>query len=124
MGFRTGAYATVWEIRQGNGNYAEARLSISKKNKETDSYETDFSGYVRLVGEAYQKAGNITERDRIRIDACDVTTYYKKDKNVTYTNFVIFDFERVGGSSESFTSGNDYETSYGYNEITDDDLPF
>lgn len=124
MGFRTGAYATIWEVKQGNGNFAEVRLSTSRKNKETDSYETDFSGYVRFVGDAYQKAGSLVERDRIKINACDVTTYYQKDKKVTYTNFVVFDFEKVGGSSESLDSKNDYETASGYNEITDEDLPF
>ena len=34
MGFRTDAYATVWEV-QNKGNYHEARITIQRKNKST-----------------------------------------------------------------------------------------
>ena len=35
MGFRIGAYATVWEIKDGSGNWTDVKLSISKKNRYT-----------------------------------------------------------------------------------------
>ena len=64
MGFRTDAYATVWEI-QNKGNYHEARINIQKKNKSTGEYEQDFSGFVRMIGTAHTLADDIQPRDRI-----------------------------------------------------------
>lgn len=101
MGFRTGAYAVVWETKKGNGNFTDARISISKKNRQTEQYETDFSGFVRLVGGAHQKATSLTEKDRIKLGDCEVTNRYDKEKKVTYTNFAVFDFEMANGGQQS-----------------------
>ena len=95
MGFRKDSYATAWEVKKGNGNYTDVRLSTSRKNKQTDAYETDFSGFVRFVGTAHQNAGNLKERDRIKIGDCEVTNSYNKEKNVTYTNYAVFSFENA-----------------------------
>ena len=51
MGFRDGAYATVWEITD-EGKYASVRLSISRKDKQSGEYKTDFNSIVRFVGDA------------------------------------------------------------------------
>lgn len=99
MGFRNGAYATIWEVKQGKGNYTDVRLSISKKNKQTDQYETDFSGFVRFIGTAHQNAGSLKEKDRIKIGDCEVTNSYSKEKNVTYTNYAVFSFENASGGN-------------------------
>ena len=40
-------------------------MSTSRKNKETDTYEQDFSGYVMMLGHAHAKAQKLRERDRI-----------------------------------------------------------
>lgn len=123
MGFRTGAYATVWETKQGNGNYTDARISISKKDRRTDQYVTDFSGFVRLVGTAHQNAATLKERDRIKIGDCEVTNSYNKEKNVTYTNYAIFSYEDVnGGNANTASNGQgDFSTMAPPDE---DDLPF
>lgn len=124
MGFRTGAYAKVWEIKQGNGNYTDARISTSKKDRGTDKYVTDFSGYVRLVGEAHQGASSLQEKDRIRIGNCDVTNSYDKEKKVTYTNYAIFDFENVSGNTDSAAMPAKNATKATAADTEDDDLPF
>ena len=121
MGFRTRAYATVWETKKGNGNYTDARISISKKDKRTDQYVTDFSGFVRLVGAAHQSAGNLKERDRIKIGDCEVTNSYNKEKNTTYTNYAIFNYEDASGNGSNQNSANDFATMAPPDE---DDLPF
>lgn len=100
MGFRTGAYATVWEVKQGKGNYSDVRMSTSKKNKQTDQYETDFSGFVRFIGTAHQNASNLKERDRIKIGDCEVTNHYDKEKKITYTNYAVFSFENANNGGE------------------------
>lgn len=99
MGFRNGAYATVWEVRkEEDRNYSSARISISRKNKDTQEYETEFSAWVRMIGQANDLAQNLEERARIKIGECDVRNSYDKEKNVTYTNYAVFSIEMADGS--------------------------
>ena len=81
MGFRKDGFATVWEVKTGKGNYSDVRISTSKKNKQTDQYETDFSGFVRFAGDAHKNASGLKEKDRIKLGDCDVTNSYNKEKN-------------------------------------------
>lgn len=92
MGFRQGAYATVWEV-SNKGNISSVRLSVSKKDKETGEYSTEFSGFCTFIGDAHKKAANLKERDKIKITECDVSTYYDKKTQKNYTNFKVFKFE-------------------------------
>ena len=128
MGFRNGAWATVWEVKNGAGNYTDVRLSTSKKNKQTDQYETDFSGFVRLVGEAHTNAAALHEKSRIKIGDCDVTNRYSKEKQETYTNFVVFSFENMTENGQN-TQKNDQkpESNASFMDIPnglDSELPF
>ena len=94
MGFRKDAFATVWSVEPVSDTMTRARISISRKNKQTGEYETDFSGYVSFVGSATaQKAAGLHEKDRIKLGDTDVTNRYDKEKNVTYTNCKVFSFE-------------------------------
>ena len=130
MGFRTGAYATIWQVKQGKGNYTDVRLSISKKNRQTNEYEQDFSGFVRFIGTAHQRANSLKERDRIRIGDCEVTNSYDKEKNVTYTNFAVFSFEDANGGTNTNQNSQDSPNpqSDGFmnipDGIDDSELPF
>ena len=38
MGFRTGAFAKVWEVTPMSDTSTKLRMSISRKNKKTDEY--------------------------------------------------------------------------------------
>lgn len=101
MGFGKGNFGTVWKT-ENKGKYTVAEMSTSKKNKETDKYETDWSNkFVRLVGTAHDQAKNFGERENVKIGSCEVTNKYDKEKNVTYTNYVIFGFEEKDGGSSS-----------------------
>lgn len=99
MGFREGAFATVWEITDERDNFAKIRISTSRKDKKTDEYVTDFSGFVSLVGDAFKNLDVIAreleenERCRIKIGACDVSNRYDKDKEREFVNFTMFSFE-------------------------------
>lgn len=123
MGFRNNAYATVWECRPGKGNYIEARISTSKKNKMTDQYETDFSGWVRLVGRA-SDLGMLAEKSRIKIIECDVTNNYSKEKQTTYWNPVIFDAELVEGSNTSAPTSRPSDDFMSIPDDIDEQIPF
>lgn len=125
MGFGKGNFCTVWKT-ENKGKYTVAEMSTSKKNKETDKYETDWSNkFVRLVGTAHEQAKNFGERENLKIGSCDVTNKYDKEKNITYTNYVIFGFEDVKGNNSKSTPK---ETKGdGYMNIPDgleEELPF
>lgn len=97
MGFRKDSYATVWETKN-KGNYHEARITISRKDKVSDKYIQDFNGWVRMIGTAHTLANDLNPEDRIKLGNIDVTNNYNKETKVTYTNFLIFSFEKQDGS--------------------------
>lgn len=126
MGFRNGVYATVWEVKPGNGNYSDVRISISKKSRQTGEYETDFSGFVRFIGSAHENAAVLDERARIKIGECDVTNRYDKEKRQTYTNYAVFSFESVDGNGSGPNTQVDTDSD-GFMSVPDnidEDLPF
>jgi len=94
MGFRQGAYATVWEVEALSDVNTKGRISISRKNKQTGEYETDFSGFVNFIGTAAaKKAACLKEKDRIKLGDVDLTTKYDAEKKITYYNPKIFSFD-------------------------------
>lgn len=133
MGFREGAFATVWQVEQKNDRWTKLRINISRKNKDTDEYEQDFSGWVDVFGTAAAgKAAKLKEKDRIKLGGVDVTNSYDKEKKVTYWNPKVFDFEMAdsagggsGGHSSAGSSRRRTQEEYeGENEADDDGLPF
>lgn len=101
MGFRNGSFATVWSVEPGRGNFSNVRLTISRKNRETDQYEDEFSGYCMFIGEARVKAEHLKERDRIKLGDVDVTRRYDKEKNKEYYTFKVFSFDAADAAGNS-----------------------
>ncbi len=99
MGFRTGSFATVWSVEPGRGNFSNVRLTISRKNRETDQYEDEFSGFCMFIGEARAKAEHLKERDRIKLGDVDVTRRYDKEKSKEYYTFKVFSFEMADSAN-------------------------
>lgn len=128
MGFGTEKFAHIWKL-ENKGNYHVAEMSTSKKNKETEQYETDWANkFVRLVGTAHQQADSLDISKNVKIGACEVTNKYDKEKNTTYTNYVIFGFEDVNnGSSQPSRPTPSNASSDGFMNIPDgidEELPF
>lgn len=99
MGFKTGAYAKIWQVTPRSETVTELRISTSRKNKDSGEYEQDFGGYVRCVGTACAaKAASLAEGDKIRIGDVEVTRRYDKEAQKEYTNFTVFSFEKDDGS--------------------------
>lgn len=125
MGFKQDAYAKVWKI-ENKGNYHVGQISTSKKNKQTDQYETDFnSNFVRFIGTAHSMAAKLSDGDRIKIGSCEVTNKYDKEKNTTYTNYMVYSFEVEGGKPQNNQS--DQKVKDGFMNIPDgldEELPF
>lgn len=90
---------TVWSVEPGrSGNTTKVRLSASRKNKKTDEYEQDFSGFCTFIGKAHENASALRERDRIKVLECDVSTTYDREKKAEYITYKVFDFEMADGS--------------------------
>lgn len=125
MGFRTGAFAKVWEVKPISDTNVKLRLSVSRKNKQTGEYEQDFSGFVNAVGTAAaKKASGLKEGDRIKIGDVDVTTKYDAEKKTTYTNFKMFSFDLDGGAPTAKPANTEPQPSVDSGEVDDARLPF
>ena len=127
MGFGTGKFAHIWKL-ENKGNYHVAQMSTSKKNKETNQYETDWqNNFVRLVGTAHTQADKLDITKNVKIGACEVTNKYDKEKNTTYTNYVIFGFEDEDSSNQSNPNTKPAKKDDGFMNIPDgidEELPF
>ena len=125
MGFRTGAFARIWEVKPFSDTSVKLRLSVSRKNKQTGEYEQDFSGFVNAVGTAAaKKAACLKEGDRIKLGDVDVTTKYDGEKKVTYTNFKLFSFELDDDSPATKSNNTEPQPSVDSGEVDDARLPF
>lgn len=125
MGFRTGAYAKVWEVTPMSDTSTKIRMSVSRKNKQTGEYEQDFSGFVLCIGTAAARnALNLHEGSRIKIGDCDVTTKYDAQKKITYTNYKMFSFENADDSESTPTSTTAPQPTVDEGEVDDSRLPF
>lgn len=89
MGLKVGCIATVWQV-EPKGKYTRVRFSTSKKNKDTNTYETDWSGFANFVGQANTEVAKLKEKDRIKVEEFEVTTKYDAEKKVAYTNYSVF----------------------------------
>ena len=91
--FSVGSWAKIWDIKEIKDKYSEVRISTSIKNKNTNEYEQDFGGYVRMVGQAHQQLQYLSNGDRFKIVRCGVTNKYNKETKQTYTNYVVFEMD-------------------------------
>lgn len=104
MGFRNGAYATVWEVRPTKSpKVSIARISISKKKGQGDGYDDVFSHWIKFAGKAKEVADTITGMTRVKIDGCDVEAKWNAEKGVCDYDFVVFECERVDGATSGAT---------------------
>lgn len=125
MGFRTGAYANVWEVTPMSDTSTKIRVSVSCKNKQTGEYKQDFSGFVLCIGTAAARnAAKLKEGARIKIGDCDVTTKYDAQKKITYTNFKLFSFEDADGNNSSAPDSADPQPQVDEGEVDENRLPF
>lgn len=126
IGFRSNAYAKIWEIQPISNTLTKLRISISRKKRGTDEYEQDFGGYVACIGTAAaDKASRLSVGDTIKLGDVDVSNTYNKEKKVTYTDFKVFSFE-LGDAKEKSEEAT--EADSGEVEAPDEDygdrLPF
>lgn len=122
MGFRSGAFCKVWSVEKVSDVNTKLRISISRKNKKTDLYEQEFSGFVSVVGEASaQAAARLTEGARIKLGDVDVKTKYDGVRKMVFYNFFVFSFENM--DDEPAAPKKKRDVSEGYDE-DEKELPF
>lgn len=127
MGFKTNSYAVLWEVEPKSDVNTKGRISISRKNKQTGEYDTDFSGFVNFLGTAAaKKAAGLKPKDRIKLGDVDVNTRYVKEKNTTYYNFNIFSFETSDefGNSNNNNFSTEPQPKVDDGDYTESRLPF
>lgn len=118
MGFRTGAYASVFSVKRGAGNFYDVNLTTSHKDRNSGNYVRDFGAYVRFVGDAANVVAKFNGKNskdnggrplaRIKLGDIDTTNTYNAAKNITYTNHVVFSCEEVDGTS---TGGSNFSNN-------------
>ena len=129
-----GTLATFWKVQRvaDNGKTCDVQISVSKKNKQSGEYETDFSGFVKFCGENLVKfAQSLQEKDKIDIDSFELTNKYDKEKKVTYYNVSVFaakkhEWDNSNGSGNapqrpSSSGGDGFMT---VPDAIDEELPF
>ena len=109
MGFRTGAYASVFSVEKGRGNYYDVNIATSRKDKNTGNYNTDFRGFVRFAGDAakgIERLNGMTSKNngnrpiaRVRLGDVDTTNSYSPENGKTYTHYAVFTFEYADDSN-------------------------
>ena len=127
MGFRNGSFAKVWEVKPVTDKKTDLRISISYKDKQTDKYVDDFSGFVSCCGSVpASKAARLKVGDRIKLGDVDVSRVYNKEKNTNFEYFKVFSFdtldEKSGSSLGSMTAA--VEEGIDGDIEPDDRLPF
>lgn len=109
MAFQNGAYAKIWEFTD-KGKYGIVNLSTSKKNKDTNNYETDFQHkFVTVAGQAYEfvKSASVPSNGlSVKIGNCATSNKYDANKKITYWNCAVFSFEDASGGNGGSGSTN------------------
>lgn len=123
--FCDGCKAKIWKIQRCEERYADVQVSTSSKNKQSGEWETDFSGFCRILGKdmtdkirgtAIPKGGLKVELNRVA-----VKQNYNKEKKQAFTEFIIWDFEFADAPKEPIVNDD------GFMDIPDgveEDMPF
>ena len=124
MGFHTDGYATVWSVEKKSDTMTVARITTSRKDKATDQYKQDFSGFVAFVGRDNAAAAlTLHEKDRIKLGNTDVSSKYDKENKKEFINYTCFGFELMSSKNADAQSQPQKEVDDG-EVISDDDTPF
>lgn len=120
--FANNSYVTIWDIKKVEPNYIDAQISTSRKVNGT--YEQDFGGIVRFVGEAKTVVENKKPKDRVKILECGVSNKYNKEKKTTYWNLVVFKCEDANNNNTSQPAKKQETAESNDMDMMNSDLPF
>lgn len=117
MSLRSGAYATIWEVRNNNGTVS-VNLSTSRKDKTTGHYVTDWSGWMTVYADQDAML-QLPRKTRIIIGDFAVSNRYDKETHQTNTHYSLFGYRLAD------TTPRDAAPAMAATSVTtDEDLPF
>ncbi|MGL5797900.1 MAG: hypothetical protein ACRCYT_06795 [Cetobacterium sp.] len=90
----TGKFVKVWKIKEVKEKYTVVDLGTSDKQQDGTYKNSNWFG-VKFVGKAHGKEIG----DKINILSGKMEAVYSKEKNTTYYNIVVFDFENLEGNA-------------------------
>lgn len=74
---------------ENKGNFVTASLRTSKKNKQTDEWESEWFN-AKFVGHCKDRASRLVDKDKITIEKSVLEN--RKYQEKTYLSIVIFEF--------------------------------
>ena len=125
MGFRNNAIATVWKIKEPTSDkYRDIQITIGRKNKQTGTYDNDFSGYVRFIGDALKRIDGIKVKDRIKLKSVDSARKYDPERKIEFTTYIVFDWDYADKKeANSFIGGcSSTRSEYLFTDLPNDEF--
>jgi len=125
LNIEKGQRVTVWSV-EDKGTYSLVSMSSSRKDKKSGEYKNTSWSFVRFVGEAHKKAGELKEKDRIELHGAILSReeYEDEDGNRAWPKnpqFVVFNWQYPDNADAS--GGYDAPPKVQV-EPDDDELPF
>ena len=118
------ALVTVWKV-EDKGKYSIVSLSSGRKDKKTEKYVNSNWTFVRFVGEAHEKAQELKEKDRIKINGGFSWEPYTDEngerKFAKTPSLVVFNF---GYSEDKLQANNPDKPPVVEDDSDNEELPF
>lgn len=126
MAFGEGCFVKVFDV-EDKGNYSVVSIASSKRNKQTNEYETDFSSkFVRFIGDAHKCRPMYGQK--IKLKRCAVENVYMKNGQKCYLKnpiYLVYSYELEDGSNSVASVPSVELQAPNFEELKmDDDLPF
>ena len=117
MGFKNGAYASIYTAKQ-NGKTFSCKILIGHTDKKTNEYTYDFTSFVNFAGKASEKVSSLglpEDQDRnnpikrrIKLNETDVTSrfnieYYNKLLSLASGNEELTKFIKANADKKTYT---------------------
>jgi len=117
----TGKYVSVFEA-EDKGNFVQANLSTSKKNK--DGSYTNMYWRARFVGEAYEAAKKLVDKDKIQILRGAIENKFDKEWDRLYVTVLVFRFKKNNGFQSPDSNRKPLEKENDEQEVFGEEMPF
>lgn len=94
MNIKEGQKARVWKCKKNDKRKNTYDVQMSTyEGKDKDDNARYSSWNASFVGDAYEKASELKEKDEIILLNAKIESVYLKEKKKEYTNLTVFDFD-------------------------------
>lgn len=97
---KSDTYATVFGVEDKN-TYVKGRISTSEKDQAGNYINSNW--FVTFLGNAKDKARNLSDKDKIKITSCKLSNVAKEfnGEKKSFLNVAIFDFEPLANKKQN-----------------------